>query len=228
MSEVKGYAQLDIVKLCTSFFSDYITNFINEESPELVTILNDDSTTNESVTERLNNILTKELKLTGYIKDHLYDYVYYGSYTSLIQTSRDEGGHLVFRTEELYNPNAVVIKKRKDPKTGLSTEIYLAIGDDGNLYEVPDNEVLHIGNPKLRLTNDLEEGWKEKKYSKPKKGEEKNRDKVIKKESYSASEPLFYSNMIKLKELATKELLIALITIRDLVSPTFFAIPLII
>lgn len=228
MSEIKGYSQLDIVKLCTSFFTDYIINFLNEDSSEIVTILNEDSTTNESVTERMNEILLAQIKLISYIKDHINDYVFYGGYGSMLPPpSRDESGHLVFRTEELYNPNAVVIKRKKDPKTGLTSEIYLAIGDDGNLYEIPDNEILYLGNPKLRLTNDLEEGWKEKKYSKPGKGDEKNRDKVIKKESFITSEPLFYSSLIKLKELAVKELLVALITIRDLVSPTFFAIPLI-
>lgn len=228
MSEVRGYSQLDIVKLCVSFFSDYIITFLKDGGQRIVTILNEgDSTNNEAVSDRINDILLKDLDILNYIRDHIVDYIFYGSYAALLRTSRDDKGHLVFRTEELYNPNAVVIKRKKDKETGLTTDIYLAIGEDGNLYEVPSNEVVFLGNPKLRLTNDLEEGWKEKKYTKPKKGEEKNRDKIVKKESYIASEPLFYSSLIKLKELTVKELLVALITIRDLVSPTFFAIPLI-
>lgn len=226
MQETRGYSQLDIVKLSTNFFSDYIVNFLNTNSPSVVTILNEDSTNNETVSDRINNILMKELDILSYIRDHIYDYVFYGTYASSLRTERNSTGHLVFRTEELYNPNAVVVKKKKDKETGIMTDLYLAIGDDGNLYEVPGNEMLFLGNPKLRLTNDLAEGWKDKKYAKPKKGEEKNRDKIIRKESYIASEPLFYSSLIKLKELAIKELLVALITIRDLISPTFFALPL--
>ena len=154
--------------------------------------------------------------------DHINDYVFYGGYYSMLQTQRDEKGHLVFRTEELNNPNAVVIKKKKN-EDGNIEDIFLAIGDDGNLYEIPSTEVIYISNPKLRLTNDLEEGWKEKsKPEKPKLGRNKgseNRNKVLRKESFMASEPLFYSSILKIKELVIKELLISLISLRDLSSP---------
>lgn len=225
MSEVRGYANLDIVKLCVNFFSDYIVNFLRNDGQQVVTVLNEDSTNNENITERINNILLKDLDVLNFIRDHINDYVYYGTYASMILCDRDSKGHLVFRIEELYNPNSIVIKRVKDKDTGLIKEIFLAIGDDGNLYEIPDNEVMYISNPKLRLQNDLEEGWKEKRYHSPKKGDNKNRDKVIRKESFIASEPLFYSSLIKLKELSTKELLIALITLRDLISPSLFAVP---
>ena len=140
----------------------------------------------------------------------------------MLQTQRNEQGHLVFRAEELNNPNAVVIKKKKN-EDGNIEDIFLALGDDGNLYEVPSTEMMYISNPKLRLTNDLEEGWKEKsKPEKPKswknKGSE-NRNKVLKKESFMAAEPLFYSSILKIKELVIKELLISLISLRDLSTP---------
>ena len=96
----------------------------------------------------------------------------------MLQTQRDEKGHLVFRTEELNNPNAVVIKKKKN-EDGNIEDIFLAIGDDGNLYEIPSTEVIYISNPKLRLTNDLEEGWKEK--SKPEIRDQKIEIKFLRK-----------------------------------------------
>lgn len=224
MAELKSYFLLDITKMATNFFSDYVINFISRDTQQVVTIINpEDATNNEAVSERINEILLKDLKITDYIRDHINDYVFYGGYYSMLQTQRDEKGHLVFRAEELNNPNAVVIKRKKN-ENGNIEEIFLAIGDDGNLYEVPSTEIMYLSNPKLRLTNDLEEGWKEKsKPEKPKdrrinKGSE-NRNKVLKKESYLASEPLFYSSILKIKELVIKELLISLISLRDLSTP---------
>ena len=210
--------------MATNFFSDYVTNFLTSETQNIVSILNkEDLTNNDSISERINNILSKDLKIVDYIRDHITDYVFYGGYYSMLSTQRDESGHLVFRAEELSNPNSVIIKRKKNSE-GIIEEIFLAIGDDGNLYEIPQKEMIYISNPKLRLTNDLEEGWKEKnKQQKPKIGSDKagseNRDKVRKKESYIAAEPLFYSSILKIKELVIKELLISLISLRDLQSP---------
>lgn len=214
--------------MATNFFSDYVVNFISQDTQQIVSVLNpEDSTNNESVTTRINDILLKDIKIIDYIRDHINDYVFYGGYYSMLQTQRDEKGHLVFRIEELNNPNAVVIKKKKN-EDGNIEDIFLAIGDDGNLYEIPSTEVIYISNPKLRLTNDLEEGWKEKsKPEKPKLGRNKgseNRNKVLRKESFMASEPLFYSSILKIKELVIKELLISLISLRDLSSPSLLGL----
>ena len=51
---------------------------------------------------------------------------------------------------------------------------------------------------------------------------ESNRDNVRRKESYSVGEPLFYSLVLKLKELVIKELLVSLISLRDLSSVQIF------
>lgn len=209
--------------MATNFFSDYVTNFLTTETQQVITILNEDGTNNEAVSERINSILSEDLKIVDYIRDHINDYVFYGGYYSMLLTQRDEEGHLKFRAEELNNPNAVIIKRKKNLE-GTIEEVFLAIGDDGNLYEIPQSEIMYISNPKLRLTNDLEEGWKERnKPQKPKLGTKntgnENRDKVRKKESYLAAEPLFYSSILKIKELVIKELLISLISLRDLQSP---------
>ena len=224
VSELKGYQLLDISKLATSFFSDYIINFLKDSNQQVVTILDDEGNNNATVTERINNILIKDIKIFDYIRDHVNDYVFYGGYFSMLQSTRDEEGHLKFSAEELYDPVSVIVKKKKN-KDGIIEEIFLARGDDGVIYEIPRNECIYLGNLNLRLINDLEDNWKENKSS-PKisnsKNNEKNRDKVLQKCSYVSGEPLFYSLILKVKELVIKELLISLISLRDLSSIQIF------
>ena len=106
-------------------------------------------------------------------------------------------------------------------------EIYIARGDDGNVYEIPADEMIYIASNNLRLVNDLSDDWKEKEKrdrQTPKESKDKgnNREKVLRKESYMASEPLFYSLILKVKELVIKELLVSLISLRDLSSVQIF------
>ena len=226
VSELKGYQLLDISKLCTNFFADYIINFLADDSngAQVVNILNEDGSNNQAITDRINGILTKDIKIFDYIRDHIPDYVYYGGYYSMLQYDKDELGHLKFRVEELNDPIAVINKKYT--KNNETIEVYLAKGDDNVIYEIPKNEIIYIATQNLRLTNDLREDWKEKQKlntERPKLNDKKdNREKVLKKESYMASEPLFYSLILKVKELIIKELLISLISLRDLSSVQLF------
>ena len=224
VAELKGYQLLDISKLATNFFADYVVNFLKESNQQVVTILDDEGNNNDTVSQRINDILIKDIKIFDYIRDHVNDYIFYGEYFSMLQTKRDESGHLKFTVEELYDPVSVVVKKKKN-KEGIIEEIFLARGDDGSIYEIPRNEGMYLGNLNLRLINDLEEGWKDNK-NKPKlsnsKNKEKNRDKVLQKCSYVSGEPLFYSLILKVKELVIKELLVSLISLRDLSSVQIF------
>ena len=224
VAELKGYQLLDISKLATNFFADYVVNFLKESNQQVITILDDEGNNNDTVSQRINDILIKDIKIFEYIRDHVNDYIFYGEYFSMLQTKRDESGHLKFTVEELYDPVSVVVKKKKN-KEGVIEEIFLARGDDGSIYEIPRNEGMYLGNLNLRLINDLEEGWKDNK-NKPKlsnsKNKEKNRDKVLQKCSYVSGEPLFYSLILKVKELVIKELLVSLISLRDLSSVQIF------
>lgn len=224
VDELRGYQLLDISKLATNFYSDYIVNFL-EETGQVVTIVDEEGNTNENVTERINDALLRDIKIFDFIRDHVKDYVYYGEYFGMLGTSRDDTGHLKFRIEELYDPTSVVVKKERNIK-GEIEEIFLARGEDGKIYEIPSDEIVYIGNLNLRLINDLEEGWKEKKDIKPgfgKKGtDQENRMKVLRRSSFSSGEPLFYSLVLKVKELIIKELLISLISLRDLSSVQIF------
>lgn len=226
--ELKGYQLLDISKLATNFFSDYIVNFLLDSTgQQVVSILDEEGNNDETKTERINDILTKDIKIFDFIRDHVQDYVFFGEYYSMLQTSKDELGHLKFRVEEINDPVSVIVKKVRN-KEGEMEEKFLAKGDDGAMYEIPRNEVIYIASNNLRLINDLEEGWKEKrnKYNKHSLSDSKendtNRKKVIKKESYTASEPLFYPLILKVKELIIKELLVSLISLRDLSSIQIF------
>jgi hypothetical protein len=227
VDELRGYQLLDISKLATNFFSDYIINFLVQNTGEVITIVDEEGNKQETETERINDILLKQIKIFDFIRDHSKDYVYYGEYFSMLGHSRDDLGHLVFNIEELYDPVTVVSKKKRSvSETGENEELFLARGEDGKIYEIPSNEVIYIGNINLRLINDLDEDYNNKKILKPSFGKnsdkDNNRSKVIRKESFSAGEPLFYSLILKVKELVIKELLISLISLRDLSSVQIF------
>ena len=229
LAELKGYQLLDISKLATNFFADYIINFLADESngAQLVTIMDDNGNKDETKTERINDVLVKDIKIFDFIRDHIQDYVFYGGYYSMLRSNRDELGHLKFRIEELYDPISVVIKKKRIKETDEVEEVFLARSDENIIYEIPKKEMIYVSNTALRLVNDLSPDWNDKHkkswlHEKPKEGGKGTRDKVTRKESYQAAEPLFYSSIIKLKELVIKELLVSLISLRDLTSVQMF------
>lgn len=229
LAELKGYQLLDISKLATNFFADYIINFLADESngAQLVTIMDENGNKDETKTERINDVLVKDIKIFDFIRDHIQDYVFYGGYYSMLRNTRDELGHLRFRIEELYDPISVVIKKKRVKETDEIEEVFLARSDENIIYEIPKKEMIYISNTALRLVNDLSSDWNDKNkkswlHEKPKEGGKGTRDKVTRKESYQAAEPLFYSSIIKLKELVIKELLVSLISLRDLTSVQMF------
>ena len=226
VDELKGYQLLDISKLAVNFFTDYIVNFLVQNTGEVVTIVDEEGNRLEKETERVNEVLLKQIKIFDFIRDHAKDYVFFGEYFAMLCTSRDEIGHLKFRIEELVDPVSVVTKKVRDSADGNMKEVYLARGDDGKIYEIPENEGIYIGNVNLRLVNDLDENYSKSKVVKPSFGKKEddrgNRNRVIKKESYSVGEPLFYSLILKVKELIIKELLVSLISLRDLSSVQIF------
>jgi len=229
IDELKSYQLLDITKLATSFFNDYCLSFLKSETQQAVTILKDDgATVDEEKTERLNEILLKDLKIFDFIQNHNKDSIYFGEYVSLLCKTKDELGHLRFRFEELYDPISVVTKKTRDTD-GTTKETYLARGEDGKIYEIPEHSAFILGSQNLRLINDLEQGnWKGGFMETPKpkfgKVDSSNEafDKVISSNSYLTGEPLFYSLVLKVKELVVKELLISLISMRDISSLQLF------
>lgn len=234
LSELRGYQFLDISKLAVNFFADYIISFLSDESNgnQVVTILGEDGQANQVVTDKLNDILSKDIKIFDFIKDHLPDYIFYGGYFGMLQSDFDETGHKRFRVEELQDPISVICKKRREVTTdenGVNKhtmkDVFLARGDDNNLYEILDEEIIYIASNNFRLTNDLNDEWKEKKKlekKKPGEGKASNRERVLLKESYFANEPLFYSLILKVKELIIKELLVSLLSLRDLSSTQIF------
>lgn len=224
VDELKGYQLLDVVKLATNFFADYVINFLEDNGKQLVTIVDEEGNQEETKTERINEILIKDLNILTYIRDHVKEMVFYGQYSGMLLKSRDELGHLKFRLEELYDPVSIVTKKTRN-KDGEMEESYLARGEDGKIYEIPREEAFNLGSNNLRLINDLDEKNKRDKKIKPtfgKKEDNSNRKKVLSQQSYSAGEPLFYSLILKVKELIIKELLVSLISLRDLSSTQLF------
>lgn len=230
IDELKQYYLLDISKLATGFFYDYVVNFLADNGQQVVTIQTEDGNNDEEKTERINEILTKDLKIFDYIRNHGKEVIFWGDYTSLLCHSRDELGHMKFRFEELFDPISVITKKERT-KNGEIKETYLARGEDGKIYEIGGDDAFTLGNINLRLVNDLDEqgsniNSNRNKIIRPSFGrtddKESNIEHIIKRESYSSGEPLFYSLIIKLKELVIKELLVSLISLRDLSSVQIF------
>lgn len=229
VSEAKQYELLDISRLAVSFFRDYVNNFLNLSTKEPITITQQDSEeVDQQKTDRINEYLMKDIRIFDYIRDHLDEVIYYGSYYSMLRTDRDESGHIRFHIVGLFDPIAVVVERIiKDNKT---IEQYLVKGDDNTIYVIPDTECFYLGTPTLRLKNDIGEEhnkinkkspWEKKKLEY---GKQENRYKVIQTKYYQAGEPLFYSNLLKVKELVVKELLISLLSLRDLCTPSLLAL----
>lgn len=229
VSELKGYEYIDLVKLSVSFFQDYIVNFLNTSATQVVTILDEEGNEDENKTARINDALLKDLKIFDFIRDHINEAVYYGSYYSMLRTKRDDKGHLRFYAYGLYDPVSVIVKRTFDKDTEELVESYIVKGDDGVAYTVPDDECFYLGSPNMRLKNDLKDKNQfsnpfEKNDEKLRFGDNKNRSHVLQTEYYTAGEPIFYTNILKLKELVVKELLISLLTLRDLCTPSILAL----
>ena len=229
VSELKGYEYIDLVKLSVSFFQDYIVNFLNTSATQVVTILDEEGNEDENKTARINDALLKDLKIFDFIRDHINEVIYYGSYYSMLRTKRDDKGHLRFYAYGLYDPVSVIVKRTFDKDTEELVESYIVKGDDGVAYTVPDDECFYLGSPNMRLKNDLKD---KNQFSNPfdrndeklRFGDNKNRSHVLQTEYYTAGEPIFYTNILKLKELVVKELLISLLTLRDLCTPSILAL----
>ena len=229
VSELKGYEYIDLVKLSVSFFQDYIVNFLNTSATQVVTILDEEGNEDENKTARINDALLKDLKIFDFIRDHINEVIYYGSYYSMLRTKRDDKGHLRFYSYGLYDPVSVIVKRTFDKDTEELVESYIVKGDDGVAYTVPDDECFYLGSPNMRLKNDLKDKNQfsnpfEKNDEKLRFGDNKNRSHVLQTEYYTAGEPIFYTNILKLKELVVKELLISLLTLRDLCTPSILAL----
>ena len=229
VSELKGYEYIDLVKLSVSFFQDYIVNFLNTSATQVVTILDEEGNEDENKTARINDALLKDLKIFDFIRDHINEVIYYGSYYSMLRTKRDDKGHLRFYAYGLYDPVSVIVKRTFDKDTEELVESYIVKGDDGVAYTVPDDECFYLGSPNMRLRNDLKDKNQfsnpfERDDEKLRFGDNKNRSHVLQTEYYTAGEPIFYTNILKLKELVVKELLISLLTLRDLCTPSILAL----
>lgn len=240
VAELKNYYNLDITNLCVSMVSDYVINFLNKNSIQVCTIVDKDGEVDTQKTERINEILTHQINIFQYIQDHIADTVYYGCYYSMLRHGRDETGHSKFTILGLHDPISV-ITKTKLGDDGYSEKEFIALGDDGQAYVIPREEAFYLGSPTFRLQNDMEDEWSKKnkldKNSKndpisslikkekgPKMGDEKNRNKVIQSEYYSAGLPIFYSSILKIKEFVVKDLLVNLLTLRELTSKSILSL----
>lgn len=217
LSEIKSYEYCDVSEMIVSVFRDYIINFMNKTG-DIVTIKNENGDIDSQRTERINNSLVNDIKISETIKDHLNEIVYYGGYYFMIDKSRDDTGHIKLTKKDLYDP-IVVITKIKD----YDKITYICKGDDGKIYDVPYQEIIRLGSSSIRLLNDMDEdgGWvKPKRKDK----EKTNREKIQLDEFYTGSKPMYYSITHKVKEYLLKDIIISLLSIKDLVQPLLLSV----
>ena len=212
LSEIKSYEYCDVSEMIVSVFRDYIINFMNKTG-DIVTIKNEEGDIDSQKTIRINNSLVNDLKLSEVIKEHLPEIVYYGGYHFMIEKTRDDTGHIKLIKKDLYDPVVVISRTKDKDKT-----VYICKGDDGKIYEVPYEEVAKLGCTSIRLKNDMDEdgGWVNPKR---KDKEKSNREKIQVDELYTGLKPMYYSITHKVKEYLLKDIIISLLSIKDLVQP---------
>lgn len=219
MTEIKTYERSDLSEMITNLFRDYVINFMNK-SGSIITLKNLDGSVNESKTERINKCLQSDLKIQEVIKSHLSEIIYYSGYHFLIHQTRDDTGHVVLNKRDLYDP-VTVVTKTKD----YSEIKYICRGDDGNIYEVPYEKMMKICINPIRLRNDMDKMSVNKVYNGP--GLDKDRpniDKISSDTFYTASMPMYYSITHKVKEYLLKDVIVSLLSIKDLVQPILLMI----
>lgn len=214
MSEIKTYEMTDLTDLITNLFRDYVVNFMNKNG-DVVLIKNEDGTINEPKTERMNKILSKDLRIQDIINEHLNEIIYYGGFHFIIFKTRDESGHILLKRKDLYDPAVVVTKIKDNGETS-----YICRGKDGTIYEVPYTELIKLSVSTVRLRNDMDRDKFNPKYTRPDEEDPKSARDIITVDSlYLASLPIYYSITHKVKEYLLKDIIVSLLSIKDLVQP---------
>lgn len=221
LSEIKTYELTDVSDTATSIIRDYVVNFMNKTG-NIVSIKNEDGTVNQQKTDRMNGILVNHLKMPEVIREHLPEIIYYGGYHFLLRQDRDETGHIVLKKRDLHDP-VTVVSKTKDYKDTT----YICRGKDGNIYEVPYNELIKISINSMRLRNNMNKDGYAKIMSPETSKENKemtNLEKISSDTFYSAPIPMYYSITHKVKEYLLKDVIVSLLSIKDLVQPILLMI----
>lgn len=218
LSEIKSYEFCDVSEMIVSVFRDYIINYMTK-SGNIVTIKGEDGEIDQQKTDRINDSLVNDLKISDTIKNHLNEIVYYGGYYFMVERSRDDTGHMKLTKKDLYDPIVVVTKTKNYDKVS-----YICKGDDGKIYEVPFEEIIRLGSTTFRVINDMKEdtGWV--KPVKENNKEKTNREKVQSDIFYSASKPMYYSITHKVKEYLLKDIIVSLLSIKDLIQPILLSV----
>jgi hypothetical protein len=189
----------------------------------IVTIKNPDGSTNQVKTDRINGCLANELKIQEVIREHLPEIVYYGGYHFLISRGRNETGHVTLNKKDLYDPVVVVTRV-----TDYKDTTYICRGEDKNIYEVKYNDLIKLSINSLRLRNDMKDAKNAfKAIEGPTKDKDKNKsnvDKISSKDHYSAPMPMYYAITHKVKEYLLKDVIISLLSIKDLIQPILLMI----
>jgi len=198
LQELAQYKVSELTEISLGIYRDYLVEYFNEGSD--IVRISDKVPDHERIQARLNKVF-KQLNVVNEIRDHIDDYLYYGSYAFKCMWNQEESRYERFN---LANPTSVIeIDEGKPFPTS-----YLVVSRKGTIYEVSPYSIFYIGNANLNLINDINQ-----KYF------DDDEDSLINGLGLSGSMPLYYNNSQKIKEYLLKEQLLSLLSIKDLIQP---------
>lgn len=199
MREVNDYEVSDITETVLTIYSDYIKGYINK-SNKLFTIAPSVDRAQE-IENWINRIFVEELDIPKEVNQNLNDIIYKGSFSFKVAWDKENQKYTKFY---LCNPhNVVTIFKNKQPDS------HLVVSRDGVIFQVQPSSIFRIGVPNLRLVNDLNTNFFEK----------KREDTLVEDQEMRAATPLYFNISGKIKEYLLKEQILSLLSIKDLVQP---------
>jgi hypothetical protein len=205
--EVNDYEISEISETCLGIYSDYIKGYLTK-SNRIFTLNSSVYDNYTEIEDWTNRVFIKDLEIPKEVELHLNDIIYHGNYSFKIAWDKENQRYVKFR---LCNPhNVVTIMK------GKNQDSHLVVSRDGVIFQVKPESIFRIGMPRLKLINDLNSNFFQK----------KNEDTLINDQELVAAAPLYFNITGKIKEYLLKEQILSLLSIKDLVQPLLLLVRL--
>lgn len=205
---------LDIIESAEQFrYLDFTKNILLLLRTDIVNLIDDTRPIcvieglDEKTNEKINKLLDRH-KVRSKVKSSIDDIIYYGSVSYLSRLEK-ENNKKVLKLYDLEKPHSTIIRDSK------SRSEYLIPGANG--VSIDESNIIYMGSGDFKLASKSDEFL-------PLIG---NKTKLSAKASesiYSASEPLFYSIIPKVKLYYIKDLLATILSLRDAIQPTLLTL----
>lgn len=196
MDELEDYELTELTTLILSAYKDFIIGYISQTG-ELLSFADG---TEDAELKKVNYYLSR-LDVRNDIKNHMDEILYWGSHCGLLTWDSE---NRIFKKRPLqFDHTVVTVFDDQKPSK------HLILDRGHNIQEIPVSSLIRYGALDLSLINNIRED------------EDiiKNSDEIVKKYDYLTSQPLYYKIVGKVKEFILNEMLISLLSIKDLVQP---------